>query len=175
MVMAFAVGCLWTLSLVGLYWAARSDIAHRILPDRLALLTAGCGIAIRLMSDPRTVGWSIGIGAVVLLALGAAAGRGWIGGGDAKLIGAVTLLVPPGGVAALLLSIAIGGGLLSGVYLVVHARAIRPGALPQGAATHRSVILRIASSRTIPYGVAIFAGAAFAGLSEAARWLYAIS
>jgi prepilin peptidase CpaA len=106
--------------------------------------------------------------------LGAAAGRQWIGGGDAKLIAAVTLLVPPGRVAALLLIIAIGGGILSGVYLVAHAkaRAVTPS---QEESTHPAAALHIAASRSIPYGVAVFAGAVFVGLSEAARWLYAIS
>jgi prepilin peptidase CpaA len=139
------------------------------------VLTAGCGIAIHLMTDPRTIGWSIGIAAVLLPVLGAAAGRQWLGGGDAKLIAAVTLLVPPSRVTALLLIIAIGGGILSGIYLVAHAKAHRASTPSPGETTHPAVILRIATSRSIPYGVAIFGGAAFVGLSEAARWLYAIS
>jgi prepilin peptidase CpaA len=173
--MTFAVACLWTLSLIGLCSAALSDIRRRILPNRLAVLTAACGIAIRLMTDPRAIGWSIGIAAVLLLVLGAAAGRQWIGGGDAKLIAAVTLLVPPGRVTALLLIIALGGGILGAVYLVAHAKAHRAVAPSQQESTHPAAILHIAASKSIPYGVAIFAGAMFVGLSEAARWLYATS
>jgi prepilin peptidase CpaA len=173
--MTYSVGCLWTLSLIVLGLAAVSDFRHRILPNRMALLTAVCGLAIRLMTDPRALGWSIGIALLLLSVLGAAAGRQWIGGGDAKLMAAVTLLMPPGGVTALLLSIAISGGILSGLYLVAHALTRRAGARSRDAARYPAAILHIAMSRSVPYGVAIFAGAAFVGLSEAARWLYAIS
>jgi prepilin peptidase CpaA len=173
--MTFAVACLWTLSLTALCAAATSDFRHRILPNRLAALTAVCGIGIRLISDPRAIGWSLGIAALVLLVLGAAAGRQWIGGGDAKFIAAVTLQVPPGRVTALLLTIAISGGILAGIYLVAHAKAAHERAPAHGRETAASAIFHIAASRSIPYGVAIFAGTAFVGLNEALRWLYAIS
>ena len=180
------VALLWTLSLAGRFVAAVSDFRHRIISNRLVALTAGCGAAIRLIVDGRSIGLSLGIAAVLMLALGLAAHRQWIGGGDAKLIAAVTLLVPPAGITALLLIIAICGGLLSAVYLVAHATARRPafvamagGPAPQVLSRRegmrRSELIRIAKSRSIPYGVAIFTGAAFVALTEAGRWLFAIS
>ncbi len=180
------VALLWTLSLVGLFVAAVSDFRHRIIPNRLVMLTAGCGATIRLVIDPRSIGLSIAIAAVLVLALGLAAHRQWIGGGDAKLVAAVTLLVPPGEITALLLIIAVSGGLLSGIYLVAHATARRrafvavaggrsPLALSRREGMRRAEIIQIAESRSIPYGVAIFTGAAFVALTEAGRWFYAIS
>ena len=166
-----AVAFLWVLSQTSLFVAAVSDFRHRIIPNQLVMLTAACGIAIRLLVDPRSIGWSIGIGGVLLIVLGLGAHRLWIGGGDAKLLAAVTLLVPPGGIMALLLVIAIVGGLLSGIYLIAHATARRSALMAVTGAGRVPLVL----SRSIPYGVAIFIGAALIALTGAARWLYAIS
>ena len=186
MVPRLAVALLWTLSLAALFAAAVSDFRHRIIPNRLVELTAGCGVAVRLFKDPTLVGLSLGIAAVLMLVLGLAAHRGWLGGGDAKLIAAVTLLVPLGEITLLLLIIAVAGGVLSAIYLVMHRAARQPafatvrGARPQSipsrrAGTRLSDIIRVGESRSIPYGVAIFFGVAFVAVSEVARWLFAIS
>lgn len=184
--LTFAFGVLWTAALGVLLAAAVSDFRHRIIPNRLVALTAGCGIAIRLVTDPRAIGVSIGFAAATLLVLGLAAHRQWIGGGDAKLLAAVTLLVPAAEIMPLMLIIALGGGVVSGIYLLAHMMSRRPEflaaavgraplALSRQEGMRRSEIRRIAESRSIPYGLAIFAGTAFHALTEADRWLYAMS
>ncbi len=123
--MVLALGALWTLSLAGLFAAAITDFRHRIIPNRLVWLTAGCGIAMRLLTEPRSLGLSIGAAAAILLALGVLAHRQVIGGGDAKLIAAATLLVAPHEIGGLLLIIALGGGFISAIYLLAHLASRR--------------------------------------------------
>lgn len=184
MVRAFAVGIIWTLGLAGLFAAAVCDFKQRIIPNRLVALTAACGVVIRLLTTPRSLGWSVGIAATLLVILGLAARRQWIGGGDVKLIAAVTLLVPPSQVGGLLLAIAIGGGVLSCVYLYAHMASGRHQFVPVADGNAPVVLSRLerlcrrayvthTRHRAIPYGLAIFVGAAFRALTEATRWFYA--
>src|SRR5579871_5149195 len=92
---AIVVTGLWIVSLGGLLGAAVTDCRRRIIPNRLVALTAACGVAVQLLLSPRSVALSIAVALAVLLALGLLAQRRLIGGGDAKLIAAATLLVPP--------------------------------------------------------------------------------
>jgi prepilin peptidase CpaA len=183
--MAVAVGILWTACLTGLFAAGVSDFRHRIIPNRLVALTAACGVTLRLLADPRSLLVSIAAAVGVLLLLGTLAHEDIVGGGDAKLIAAVTLLVPASHVFGLLLWIAIGGGVLSALYLFAHLWWRKPGiavAAGNGGAplVHRSSVLhtemaRIAVHRSIPYGLATFAATAAYALSEASQWLCATS
>jgi prepilin peptidase CpaA len=185
MLKASAIGILWAVSLAGLFAAGVSDFRHRTIPNRMVALVACCGVALRLISDPRSIAASIGAAVAVLLLLGVLAHQNIVGGGDAKLIAAVTLLVPPSHVVGLLLWIAIGGGVLSALYLSAHllwrkpALVMAAGGVPQPA-LHRMGVLRteagrIAVHRSVPYGLATFAGTAAYALSEALQWHFAIS
>ena len=100
--------------------------------------------------------------AVVLLAtfLGGALvfSRGWLGGGDVKLLAATALWFDFKGAAALFLFIAIGGALLSVVFILL--RRIVPARL-----TDKGNIPSLEARGPIPYGVAIAGGALLAILS----------
>ena len=72
--------------------------------------------------------------------------RGWIGGGDVKLLAACALLVPPGAVPELLLATAIAGGVLAALYLVLGRLLPRERRAP-GARSRRA---RGARSRRVP-------------------------
>jgi prepilin peptidase CpaA len=180
------VGIVWAVSLTGLFVAAVTDFKRRIIPNPLVILTIGCGIAIRLLADPESITLSLIVAAIVLLALGLVAHRKLIGGGDVKLITAVTLLVPYSQIGNLLLVIAIMGGALSCVYLLAtsvsrrrelwlasggHERRQRP----RKTGWYRAIGAGLVMRKTIPYAVAVFGGTASFALSSGIRWLYAIS
>jgi prepilin peptidase CpaA len=98
--------------------------------------------------------------------------RGWIGGGDVKLLSACVLLVPPESVPELILSTATAGGLLALSYLIL-ALLLRgnganvPAALGQAGSIRRLGLprriwraerRRIHRGLSLPYSCAIAAG-----------------
>jgi len=105
----------WLAELPGLAAAAVSDVRRRIVPNAVVLLLAVNGILLRLIqqSNWRSVICSLAAAGCVLVVLGQLARRGMTGGGDAKLIAAVTLAVPLPQVVSVLLAIMLAGGLLS--------------------------------------------------------------
>jgi Flp pilus assembly protein protease CpaA len=108
-----------------------------------------------------------------------------IGGGDAKLIAASMLLLPPQHDAQLMLNIALVGGLLSCFYLLVRIvlrrTAIAQIGPPNGRATDPSIgcyggeLARIHAGEPIPYAVAILGGTVYSILTEAISCIYATS
>ncbi len=113
-------GILLTISLVALVDAALADLRRRIVPNRHVLLIAVCGVGLRLWFEPGLIWFSLLAATLVVIALGLLAHHEWIGGGDVKLIGAVTLLFPLSDIGAVLLGIAIAGGLMGGAYLAIR-------------------------------------------------------
>jgi len=162
---------IWLLQAIAascLVGAAITDIADRIIPNKLVLLTMAVGLALRVIAEPPVPLASLAIWCVALLVLGWLASRGVIGWGDAKMIPATTLLVAPHDVARLLLAIAIAGGILACLYLA--ARRIlrwtaRPDAETATAGTSLARLVsrerrRILSGAPMPYAVAMLGGAA---------------
>jgi Flp pilus assembly protein protease CpaA len=99
------------------------------------LLVLACGIALRLLSAPSPF-WLGLLGPIaVLLALGLLASRDLIGWGDAKLITAVSVGVPPDRLLTLLLAIVLAGGVLSCCYLAARCVLRRSAASPDRART----------------------------------------
>lgn len=185
-VISILVGVCWTVCLAGLLTAAVIDFKRRIIPNSLVILTVGCGVAIRLLADPISIEVNVMIAAAVLLALGLLAHRGLIGGGDVKLIAAVTLVVPPGQIVTLFLGIAVIGGLISGMYLLAHsitrrrklweaAGGIERRRIHRKSGWLRALGAKLVKRKTVPYGVAVFGGTAYLALADAIRWLYATS
>jgi len=139
-IIAFLLLCaLALLLLVG----AATDIASRIIPNRLNALIAVLAIAWWLANG---FGWAailaqIGLAAGVLLVFALFFHLGWMGGGDVKLLAALALWLPIEKMAGLLVWMALGGGVLTLVMLVAHR-------------------LRHAEGRPeVPYGVAIVGAA----------------
>lgn len=165
----------WFGELIGLSLAAATDVRQRIIPNHLVLLLAANGIVLRLADR---AGWhavavSIITAAGVLVLLGQAVRLGAIGGGDAKLIAAVTLLVAPRDVPGLLIAIAIAGGLVSCLYFAVRRATQRqsPAGMARpshGCALHRALCMerdRIAAGEPMPYALAVFIGTIWYGAS----------
>lgn len=179
MSLVLARAVLWAAVLAVLAVAAGIDLRRRIIPNETVALIAAGGVALSLLSRPGSTLFSLSIGVIVLLALLVVAHFNVLGAGDAKLIAATTLLVPPDRVALLLMAIALAGGLLSGVYLAAfhgleHARAARRHGARSGsrhpagsfAQLHRAGTARMRAGYSLPYALAVLGGVAFYLASE---------
>jgi prepilin peptidase CpaA len=158
-------------SLIVLGVSAGIDLKDRLIPNELVVAVALIGLAQGLASRPGMVWLSLLVAVIVFLGLGILAHFKIIGGGDLKLMSAVTLLVPPDRVGQLLIDIVLAGGLLSCFYLAAHyglkslpasrsaAAEVVPSARASGLArmikTERA---RIAIGYPMPYAVAVLGG-----------------
>jgi prepilin peptidase CpaA len=146
--------------------AALHDLIARTIPNWIAALLA----LIALVPLPGTLGIWNGLPAVALVFAGMFGGAvlfwrlGWLGGGDAKLLGAIGLLVPPGRIGVTVTAIALAGGVLALPYVVCRGRIARPapfrptGVLPRAWRAER---YRLRRGGPLPYAVAIAIGTAF--------------
>lgn len=134
--------------------AAVEDLRRLIIPNPLVL--ALCLLwPLYLAAAPSLYGALAAIGCAIAVFLAGALcfSRGWLGGGDVKLLAVATLWAGPSGTPALLLLTGILGGVLAlfllmppGAYITTLARAkLGPADAPgaQGMAT------------PVPYGIAI--------------------
>jgi prepilin peptidase CpaA len=152
-----------------LLYAAAHDILARTIPDGVSVALAACGLVISA-SNGTLVGASIAA-AVVFAASILLFRLGLMGGGDVKLLGAVALVVPPGDILTALAAIAIAGGALAVVFLILRPlarRRTRPlghrrlGLLHRGMAAE---LWRIRRGGPLPYAVAIASGTVFTMIS----------
>ncbi len=175
---------LWTISLAALLWSAASDLRRRIIPDELVILVAVSGILLRLVERPGQIWISLIAAGLVFVALGFLCRSGFLGGGDVKLMAAATLMVRPDQAGALLIGIALAGGLLSCLYLGA-SRAFGPAAPAQGAGAGTPVDgalpawlrverMRLAGRRQVPYGAAIAAATVWFIAREISECSFAI-
>ncbi len=143
-----------------LFIAACHDAISRTIPNWVpAALALVAGIA--LLGSPAA--WGGLLSAALVFAAAVALWRlGWIGGGDAKLLGAIGLLVPPGRIGGTVTMIALTGGLLALPYVVCRGRIARPAPIrPSGLAARalRAERFRLRRGGPLPYAVAIAIGA----------------
>jgi prepilin peptidase CpaA len=159
----------WSASFLLLAASAFIDLKDRILPNELVAAVAFVGFAQILIAKPQSIWLSLLAGLVVFCGLGVLSHYRIIGGGDLKLITAVTFLVSPDRVAQLLLGIAIAGGLLGAFYLGAHYRMKQQSASFCGGVEGppaknglsnliRAERSRIAAGDSLPYGLAILGG-----------------
>lgn len=150
-VLAVAACCLFL-------WAAASDLAAYRIPNL-------CVVSIILLFFPYSL---LGTGLAPLLPHLAAGGAvlligiplyvfGLAGAGDFKLLAAAALWTGPSGLAALLLVMALGGGLLAGICWLRSRSRMRTA----GPATQEEDGETAGQAIHLPYGVAISAGALF--------------
>lgn len=143
-----------------LFWAAFYDIATRRVSNRVVLCVAVLDFLLAWMGG---YPWRGILSGLCLFVLGITCwSRGWMGGGDAKLLGAVGLAVRPDALPVLVLDIALAGGVLALGYLL--GRATLPLRRDSGAPrTGMRRILRIERWRLhrgcpLPYVCAITGG-----------------
>ncbi len=156
-----------------LIFAALHDIAARTIPNTVSALLAVLGLWLRGMDSQLLTG--LAMGAIVFAICLACWLRGWMGGGDVKLLAAAAIFVPPALVGSMIISTTLFGGVVGLVYLALRAIVRRTGALPglpAGRAERGSVhgflrrVLRAEHWRLLrgsplPYASAIAAGALF--------------
>ena len=148
------------LSVAILLGAVLNDIAFRTVPNWMSAVLLVLGTGIRAQDS----GLAPGLLACALILLGAGFcwRRGWLGGGDVKLLAACGVLAPPGLPGVMLLDVALAGGVLALLYLALGRVLAAPGATcPPG--WLRGILWaerqRIHSRSPMPYASAIAAGA----------------
>jgi prepilin peptidase CpaA len=148
------------LEILLLVYVAMIDIATRSIPNEICLALALLGVASQFAS-PMQVAQSLLAAAILLLLLTLLYQRGWIGGGDVKLLVALAIGLPLMGVIQLLTITALAGGVLALVHLMMrHLPYPKPA--PAGASLARRVYAverwRHLRHAPLPYGVAIASG-----------------
>jgi prepilin peptidase CpaA len=167
----------WSASLMLLAVSAATDLKDRRIPNELVAAVAAIGLTQGLLARPGQVWLSLFVALIVFCGLGVLSHYRIIGGGDLKLISAVTLLVPPERVGQLLIEIALAGGVLSCVYLVARYALKSPSAASSGAAevarpgagfalAIKTERVRIAMGDPLPYALAILGGVLIYGTRE---------
>lgn len=160
---------LWLAALAALFAAAVTDLKTRTIPNGLVLFVLTMAMSIQLLSGRGTLWLSLLIAGAVYVVGAVLTHLNMLGGGDTKMISAITVLMPPALVPAQLVAIALAGGVLSLFYLAAGWLARRNGgaALVAGAphpgASEFDHLVRIEVGRMLanepmPYGVAIFGG-----------------
>jgi Flp pilus assembly protein protease CpaA len=107
------------LEILLLLYVATMDVATRTIRNEICLALALLGIAGQLAS-PVQVAQSLTAAAILLLLLLVIYTRGWIGGGDVKLLVALAIGLPLLGVIQLLTITALAGGVLALVHLMMR-------------------------------------------------------
>jgi prepilin peptidase CpaA len=142
-----------------LLFAAAHDVAVRTVPNLVSLIVAAAGLGLHTL-DRQLIAALIA-GLLVFAGTWQCWRRGWIGGGDVKLLTACALLVPPGLVPELILSTTIAGGVLALGYLTL-SRLLPDGVTPRPTSliwrVWRAERRRIRRRLSLPYACAISAG-----------------
>jgi prepilin peptidase CpaA len=167
---------LWLIAVIALAVASVHDVRDRLIPNTLVLVVLGVAIGTRIGGSLGATGLSI-LATVIVATVGYfLADREYIGWGDAKMIAAASLLVPPQIVVLLIFDIVLAGGVLSCLYLLARIGfKNQSGNGPAAREVHRGdstfsrfvrvEMARIAAREPMPYGVAIFGGVSYCMLS----------
>jgi prepilin peptidase CpaA len=136
---------------------ATIDIATRLIRNEICLVLALLGIAGQF-ANPMQVAASLIAATMLLAMLLIIYQRGWIGGGDVKLLVALAIGLPLTGVVELLTITALAGGVLALVHLMMRLLP-QPKLAPAGSSFVRRVYAierwRHLRHAPLPYGVAI--------------------
>jgi prepilin peptidase CpaA len=156
------------LEILLLLYVAVIDIATRLIRHEICLTLALLGIASQFASQIH-VTESLVAATILLLLLLVVYQRGWIGGGDVKLLVALAMGLPLMGVIKLLTITTLAGGVLSLVHLMMRLLPY-PKPAPAGSSLLRRVYAverwRNLRQAPLPYGVAIACGGIWAVLSQ---------
>ena len=166
--MSWIVALASILEILLLLYVATMDVATRLISNEVCLALALLGIAGQLAS-PMQVAQSLIAATILLLLLLVIHQRGWIGGGDVKLLVALAIGLPVIGVIELLTVTALAGGVLALVHLMMRLLPY-PKRAPAGSSLARRVYAierwRHLRRAPLPYGVAIACGGIWTAFNQ---------
>ncbi len=110
------------LGAVLLIAGALHDVAARTIPNWVSLGLFVLGVVLRLLDSTLLAGLSLGL--VVFAVAVFCWRRGWLGGGDVKLLAAAAIFVPPAHVGDLIIAVTLCGGVVGVIYLLGVWRAM---------------------------------------------------
>lgn len=144
-----------------LCFAAARDLATRLIPDGVSIAIAAIGLATRLFEGWVAAGLSLALALFLFVVLVPIASRGWLGGGDVKLISAMAAGLAPGDTWTFIVATIFVGGALGVTYIV--GRYLVPETRVAGGATLLRRVIAVEAWRMrrrgpLPYAVAIAAG-----------------
>jgi prepilin peptidase CpaA len=157
--------------------AAGHDIVSRTVPNWMSVAIACCGIAASFAGDRLFI--SMGLGLAVFIAAAICWRRGWMGGADVKLLGAVAIVLPPDMVSMFVIAMSLWGAFHAVTYMLAR-RVVTPpppvqppvpvsprarGLLPRALRAER---WRISRGGPLPYACAIAFGFLFVILNGGA-------
>ncbi len=142
--------------------AALHDIVARTVPNGLVVTLAVLGLAAQILHGRPLTGL---VAALIVFVLAAICWRrGWLGGGDVKLLGAAALVIGPHDVISFIIAVALAGAGLALLYLLARSLTSAPASarpthlLPRAIRVER---WRIRRGGPLPYAFAIAAGFLF--------------
>jgi prepilin peptidase CpaA len=156
------------LQILLLFYVAVIDIATRLIHNEICLTLALLGIASQFATRTH-VTESLVAATILLLLLIVVYQRGWIGGGDVKLLVALAIGLPLIGVIQLVTVTALAGGVLALAHLVMRLLPY-PRLAPAGSSLLRRVYAverwRNLRHAPLPYGAAIVCGGIWTVFSQ---------
>jgi prepilin peptidase CpaA len=146
--------------------AALFDLRQQRIPNWIAAIAGVLGTAALAMNDPGALWLHVLVALLVLIAGIIIWSCGWLGGGDVKLLAALSLWAGPSHVDSLLFATALFGGLLALAMVLARRASASPLAmLPLlyigQLLTSRSPAMLAHSPRppdALPYGLAVACG-----------------
>ena len=144
--------------------AALHDVAARTIPNWVSLALFVLGVLLRANDGWTSLMYGLALGVVVFAVATFCWKRGWMGGGDVKLLAAAAVFVQPAHVGDMLIAVTLTGGVVGLIYLfgrMLLSRTARPAAARPRRLLAR--ILRVERRRLgrggpLPYASAIAAG-----------------
>jgi prepilin peptidase CpaA len=144
--------------------AALHDVAARTIPNWVSLCLCGLGVLLRCLDGKNALLAGLSLGLLVFAVATFCWKRGWMGGGDVKLLSAAAIFVPPLHVGDMLIAVTLAGGVVGLIYLL--GRSLLPrNVRPAGVRPRRLLarVLRVERRRLgrggpLPYASAIAAG-----------------
>ena len=167
--MVLAIGLLMLLA-----WAAVTDLKWRIIPNTVPVLVIALyGVRVGTNWPDAALVGDLAVAAAALVIGFIMFARGWLGGGDAKLIAALALWAGPLHMLPMAFVISLSGGVMAGVMLLT-AVVTRPqtagnsaGGVAAGGGDDGAAMTPV-MRRPIPYAVAIAAGGLYLMLQHPA-------
>ena len=129
--------------------AALHDVRSFLIPNRLSIAVAASFAVFATGLPSVEIAISVGAGFIVFVAGAVLFARGLLGGGDVKLLAAVSLWAPPARFAEFMLATSLAGALLA-LMLMTPLRLCLPRPVGSGG----EPVLR----QPVPFGVAIAVG-----------------